>query len=82
MQLLEVPVSSRLVGYHPYKTSDSGSHSGTSFDIGSIISSESGYHSKISSHSSQSSRSVDSKSTETSSHSTPSEDIVQKTEIN
>ena len=75
---MEVPVSSRLVGYHPYKTSDSGSHSGTSSDIGSIISSESGYHSKISSHS----RSVDNKSTKTMSHITPSEDIIQKTEIN
>ena len=75
---MRIPVSSPLVGYHSYKTSDSDSHSGTSSDIGSIISSESGYHSKISSHS-VSSRSVDNELTKTMSHNTPLEDIVEKT---
>ena len=56
---MTVPVSSPLVGHHSYKTSDSGSHIGTSSDIGPITTPESVYHSKISSHSRQSSRSVD-----------------------
>ena len=77
---MRAPVSSPLVDYHSNKTADSGFLSGTSSDIGSIITP--GYHSQISIHSSQSSRSVDNKSPETMSHNTPLEDIVQKTEIN